>query len=615
MGQFDKFKKQGDTGAKKKEFMKQEKRKAKKETAEYFKEKRKEKKPGHIAIRPEAPGKTAGKKTGEAPASKSQPYASRAGSLPAPASTEIMPLNKYIAHSGLCSRRDAATMVKDGLVKVNGIENKEPGYKVLADDEVKVNGKKIALQQQLVYILLNKPKDFITTAEDDKGRKTVLDIVKNATTERIFPVGRLDRNTTGVLLLTNDGELTQHLTHPSFEVRKIYEVTLDKPVLKADLEKLIEGITLEDGEVRADAAGFADNKDKSVVGVEIHSGKNRVVRRMFESLGYDVKSLDRVMFANLTKKNVDRGKWRFLAEKEVRLLKFFNKSKRKINFDKIELQDAPFSGKSSTPSKSPKLSPRRSENLSFDRPLPETARITKPKSETYKSEGPMSSNSRAEKPRSEDKRSENTRDRTPRASDSKSAPPRSESTRSETPRSSNPRSVSQRSEVQRSSNPRSDDSRSSNSRSENTRSENPRSSNPRAERPTSEYQRARAPRSSHTRSENTRSENPRSSNSRSEKPRSEGQRSSNPRSDGSRSSNPRSENARSENPRSSNSRSEDKRFENPRSETPRSENNRSSGPRSEGRKSAIPRSETPRDKTPKDTIAKTSKRKRIPIKK
>jgi 23S rRNA pseudouridine2605 synthase len=155
-----------------------------------------------------------------------------------------------------------------------------------------------------------------------------LDIVKNATTERIYPVGRLDRNTTGVLLLTNDGELAQYLTHPKFEVKKIYEVRLDKPVLKEDLDKLVQGITLEDGFIKADAAAYADVKDKSVVGVEIHSGRNRIVRRMFEQLGYDVRNLDRVLFANLTKKNVDRGKWRFLTEKEVRLLKFFNKSKR-----------------------------------------------------------------------------------------------------------------------------------------------------------------------------------------------------------------------------------------------------------------------------------------------
>jgi 23S rRNA pseudouridine2605 synthase len=213
-------------------------------------------------------------------------------------------------------------------VKVNGKVILEPGFKVNPSDEVKANGKLVVRKKNLVYILLNKPKDYITTSEDDKGRKTVLDIVKNATTERIYPVGRLDRNTTGVLLLTNDGELAQYLTHPKFEVKKIYEVRLDKPVLKEDLDKLVQGITLEDGFIKADAAAYADVKDKSVVGVEIHSGRNRIVRRMFEQLGYDVRNLDRVLFANLTKKNVDRGKWRFLTEKEVRLLKFFNKSKR-----------------------------------------------------------------------------------------------------------------------------------------------------------------------------------------------------------------------------------------------------------------------------------------------
>jgi 23S rRNA pseudouridine2605 synthase len=239
-----------------------------------------------------------------------------------------MPLNKFIAHGGICSRRDAAILVKEGKVKVNGKVVLEPGFKVNPTDEVKANGKLVVRKKNLVYILLNKPKDYITTNEDDKGRKTVLDIVKNATDERIYPVGRLDRNTTGVLLLTNDGELAQHLTHPKFEVKKIYEVRLDKPVLKEDLDKLVQGITLEDGFIKADAAAYADVKDKSVVGVEIHSGRNRIVRRMFEQLGYDVKNLDRVLFANLTKKNVDRGKWRFLSEKEVRLLKFFNKSKR-----------------------------------------------------------------------------------------------------------------------------------------------------------------------------------------------------------------------------------------------------------------------------------------------
>jgi 23S rRNA pseudouridine2605 synthase len=176
-----------------------------------------------------------------------------------------------------------------------------------------------------VYILLNKPKDYICTANDPEGRKTVLDIIKNATTQRMFPVGRLDRNTTGVLILTNDGDLAQKLTHPSYEIKKIYEVTLDKPVTKADMEAIAAGVTLEDGFIAADAVSYV-GKEREVIGIEIHSGRNRIVRRIFEHLGYDVRHLDRVMFANLTKKNVDRGKWRFLSEKEVRLLKFLNKS-------------------------------------------------------------------------------------------------------------------------------------------------------------------------------------------------------------------------------------------------------------------------------------------------
>lgn len=202
----------------------------------------------------------------------------------------------------------------------------EPGYKVLGNEDVKVKGKKIFLQKNLVYILLNKPKDYITTAKDPEGRKTVLDLVKQATKERVYPVGRLDRNTTGVLLLTNDGELAQKLTHPSFQIKKIYDVKLDKPLAKKDLEAIINGVTLEDGLIKADAVAYVDPKDKSTVGIEIHSGRNRIVRRIFEHLGYDVKNLDRVMFANLTKKNVDRGTWRFLNEKEVRLLKFMNHS-------------------------------------------------------------------------------------------------------------------------------------------------------------------------------------------------------------------------------------------------------------------------------------------------
>lgn len=239
---------------------------------------------------------------------------------------EQMPLNKYIAHAGTCGRREAAELVKSGHITVNGDTVLEPGYKVQYKDVVRLKGKVLQLQVTPVYILLNKPKDYICTASDPEGRKTVLDIIKNATTQRMFPVGRLDRNTTGVLILTNDGDLAQKLTHPSYEIKKIYEVTLDKPVTKADLETIATGIELEDGFIAADAVSYLSNTSKNVIGIEIHSGRNRIVRRIFEHLGYDVRHLDRVMFANLTKKNVDRGKWRFLAEKEVRTLKFLNKS-------------------------------------------------------------------------------------------------------------------------------------------------------------------------------------------------------------------------------------------------------------------------------------------------
>lgn len=244
----------------------------------------------------------------------------------APAADNLIPLNKFIAHAGVCGRREAAELVKAGKITVNGDKIFEPGYKVSQADKVVVKGKEVFLQKNAVYILLNKPKDFITTANDPQGRKTVLDLIKGATPERVYPVGRLDRNTTGVLLLTNDGELAQKLTHPSFEVKKIYEVTLNKPVTKKDLDQIVSGVTLEDGFVAADSVGYADANDKHVVGIEIHSGRNRIVRRIFEHLGYDVKALDRVMFANLTKKNVERSKWRHLNEKEVRLLKYMNKS-------------------------------------------------------------------------------------------------------------------------------------------------------------------------------------------------------------------------------------------------------------------------------------------------
>lgn len=240
-----------------------------------------------------------------------------------------MPLNKFLAHCGVSSRREAVDFIKAEKVKVNGVVIKEPAFKVSERDEVLYNGKKLFVTKNLVYILLNKPKDYITTTDDPQGRKTVLQLIKAATTERVYPIGRLDRNTSGVLLFTNDGELAQKLSHPSYNITKVYEAKLDKPLAKADFEKILSGIKLEDGEIKADSLAYADARDKSVIGIEVHSGRNRIVRRIFESLGYDVKGLDRVMYANLTKKNVERGKWRFLSEKEVRLLKYMNASYKK----------------------------------------------------------------------------------------------------------------------------------------------------------------------------------------------------------------------------------------------------------------------------------------------
>jgi len=298
-----------------KEEARQEKRRIKKEKAEAI-ERRRNRPP---AIPKD--GAPDSDRRGNAPATPGRPAIVKRTPV-----EEKMPLNKYIAHCGVCSRRDAATLVRDGKVKVNGNPVLEPGYKMSDGDSVTVNGKKVHPEKNLVYILLNKPKDFITTAADTHGRKTVLDIVRNATPERVYPVGRLDRNTTGVLLLTNDGELAQKLSHPSFEVRKTYEARLDKPLAKADFDRILAGVNLEDGNVTVDALAHPDPKDRSIVGIEIHSGRNRIVRRLFEALGYDVRNLDRVVFANLTKKNVDRGKWRFLQEKEVRLLKYLNRS-------------------------------------------------------------------------------------------------------------------------------------------------------------------------------------------------------------------------------------------------------------------------------------------------
>ena len=242
-----------------------------------------------------------------------------------------MPLNKFIAHCGVGSRRDAVPLIKEGKITVNGNVVTEPGFKVTDKDVIVFNGKKLFVTKNMVYILLNKPKDYITTTDDPQGRKTVLQLIKHATTERIYPIGRLDRNTSGVLLFTNDGELTQKLTHPSYNVKKVYEVKLDKPVTKAHFDKIVNGIKLEDGEIHADALAYADSNDKAIIGIEIHSGRNRIVRRIFEHFGYDVKALDRVMYAGLTKKNVERGKWRYLSEKEIRLLKYSAPSKLNPN--------------------------------------------------------------------------------------------------------------------------------------------------------------------------------------------------------------------------------------------------------------------------------------------
>lgn len=311
-----------------KEEIRQDKKKARKEKREYFDQKKAEEykarqaKKG-IPVREKFdPAKTKGPVTAPTP--------------PAPDKNQkttdvVMPLNKFLAHCGISSRREAVAVIASNTVKVNGEIATEPGYKVQPNDEIIYNGKKLFVTKNLVYILLNKPKDYITTTDDPQGRKTVLQLIKQATAERVYPIGRLDRNTSGVLLLTNDGDLTQKLSHPSYEITKIYEVKLDKNLNKEDFEKILTGLVLEDGPVNVDSLAYADAKDKSVIGIEIHSGRNRIVRRIFESLGYDVKGLDRVMYAGLTKKNVERSKWRYLSDKEIRVLKYMNESKKGKN--------------------------------------------------------------------------------------------------------------------------------------------------------------------------------------------------------------------------------------------------------------------------------------------
>jgi len=229
-------------------------------------------------------------------------------------------LNKYIAVSGVCSRREADQLISAGLISVNGKTITELGTKVKPDDDVRYNGERLRNERK-VYLLLNKPKDYVTTTDDPKERRTVMLLIKNACNERIYPVGRLDRNTTGVLLFTNDGEMAKKLTHPGHNKKKIYHVFLEKNLSAADMKKLANGINLDDGFIQPDAISYVNSENRREVGLEIHSGRNRIVRRMFESLGYRVSKLDRVYFAGLTKKNLPRGKWRFLTEKEINRLK------------------------------------------------------------------------------------------------------------------------------------------------------------------------------------------------------------------------------------------------------------------------------------------------------
>lgn len=233
---------------------------------------------------------------------------------------EPIRLNKFLANAGVCSRREADEFITAGVVSVNGEVVTELGTKIKRGDEVKFHDQTVSIERK-IYVLLNKPKDTVTTSDDPQARRTVMDLVKGACNERIYPVGRLDRNTTGVLLLTNDGDLASKLTHPKYLKKKIYHVHLDKNLTKADMEQIAAGIQLDDGEIHADAISYTDDVKKDDVGIEIHSGKNRIVRRIFESLGYKVMKLDRVYFAGLTKKGLRRGEWRYLTEQEVNFLR------------------------------------------------------------------------------------------------------------------------------------------------------------------------------------------------------------------------------------------------------------------------------------------------------
>ncbi|MBN2699129.1 MAG: rRNA pseudouridine synthase [Bacteroidales bacterium] len=233
---------------------------------------------------------------------------------------EPVRLNKFISNAGICSRRGADELITAGLITVNGKPVTRLGTMVSPRDDIRFNGNRIRNERK-VYLLLNKPKDYITTVEDPHSKKTVMNLVRNACGERIYPVGRLDRDTTGLLLFTNDGELTKQLTHPSYNKKKIYYVALNKDLTKTDLNKLADGIHLEDGYIQPDAISYIEGGTKKEIGVEIHSGRNRIIRRMFGSLGYRIVKLDRVYYAGLTKKNLPRGKWRFLSQREIKMLK------------------------------------------------------------------------------------------------------------------------------------------------------------------------------------------------------------------------------------------------------------------------------------------------------
>lgn len=233
---------------------------------------------------------------------------------------DVVRLNRFIANSGVCSRREADTLIQAGVVTVNGEVVTELGTKVnIHDDDIRFNGERLKGEEK-VYLIMNKPKGYVTTASDPHAEKTVIDLLKGCSS-MVYPVGRLDKNTTGVLLLTNDGEIAERLTHPSYDKKKIYQVSLDRELSEEDYHKILEGVSLTDGDVKADELEFIDANDKRKIGIEIHSGKNRIVRRIFDSLGYNVKALDRVYFAGLTKKGLKKGEWRYLTEGEINILK------------------------------------------------------------------------------------------------------------------------------------------------------------------------------------------------------------------------------------------------------------------------------------------------------